>query len=476
MFCTECGTTIEDDARFCPECGAVTNADAESGGFCTGCGQPLEAGSEFCAHCGQPVDGALREEDRGRKAVPAAPVAERVREASETAPIAPAETVSEVVEGAPQTSAPRARQESAPLPDAAPRSAKLPIIIGAAIAVVAVIVCIIIVVVFAKPAPQPASSDDPSRAQEAEQPVVATPSDVEVDSVDLPNTFVTDYESVNLVSFPSFAIDYPDGWSIEDHYTVASAETCTISAGSSGLTVEFDCQGDPHELRYPPEVVAVEKVADSAFVPSFVQSNDYRDMGPMIVARIDCEQPDPMGTSTPMSCYAVVPQKALSDFGVIQLVGWKPGFEYGYSIAACSEIPDEGLSEAQTSEVIATLASFREISSEEAEQLLAAGGAQGDRLDADYVLPDSSTRLLSSAELQDMSNFELFVARNEIFARHGRTFQKQELKDHFGSKSWYHGTVSPEAFTDSMLSDVERKNIETIKAIEQSRDSQYLLP
>lgn len=326
-----------------------------------------------------------------------------------------------------------------------------------------------------KPSPQPVSDDGQSRVQETEQSAVATPSAKEIDSVDLPNTFVTDYEGVDPAPFPSFAIDYPDGWSVGDHYTAASAETCAISAGS-GPVVEFECQSDTHELRYPPEVVAVEKVADSAFVPGFAHRSDYRDRGSMMVARIDCEQADPMGSATPMSWYAVVPQKALSDFSAIQLVGWKPGFEYGCLIAACSEIPDEGLSEAQASEVIATLASFREISSEEAKQLLAAEGAQGSRLDADYVLPDSSTRLLSSAELQDMSNFELFVARNEIFARHGRTFQKQELKDHFGSKGWYHGTVSPEAFTDSMLSDVERKNNETIKAVEQSRDSQYLLP
>ncbi len=477
MFCTECGTTLEDDARFCPGCGAVVDADAEGGGFCTGCGQPLEAGSGFCAQCGQSVDGAMREESRERETVPVAPAAERAQGASGSEQAEVAETVNGYAEETQRAGGPCARQESAPVPGVArPGNPRLPIIIGASIAAVAIIVCIIIVVVLAKPAPQPESSADPFRVQEAEQPAAAAPPAKEVDSVELPDTLVTDYEVVNKVSFPSFAIDYPEGWSVESHATGASAETFALSAGPAGLVVEFDCQGNASKLRYAPEVVAVEKVADSAFMPAYVQGGDYRDMGPMMVAKVDCEQPDQKGSVAPLSCYAVVPQKALADPGVIQPVGWKPGFGYGYSIAVCSEIPDEGLSEAQASEVIATLASFREISSEEAERLLAAESAQGGHLDADYVLPDSSTRSLSSSELQDMSDYELFVARNEIFARHGRIFQKQELREHFGSKSWYHGTVSPEAFSDSMLSDMERKNIETIKAIEQSRNSQYLLP
>lgn len=37
-----------------------------------------------------------------------------------------------------------------------------------------------------------------------------------------------------------------------------------------------------------------------------------------------------------------------------------------------------------------------------------------------YVIPDSSSRYLSTSELQGYSDWQLYIARNEIYARHGR--------------------------------------------------------
>ena len=92
-----------------------------------------------------------------------------------------------------------------------------------------------------------------------------------------------------------------------------------------------------------------------------------------------------------------------------------------------------------------------------------------------YVLPDSSTRLYSADELSGLSDWELYVARNEIYARHGRMFQKQDLQDYFNSQSWYTPLYSPEEF-DSMglLSSTEQQNASTILSVEQSRGSSYI--
>ena len=71
--------------------------------------------------------------------------------------------------------------------------------------------------------------------------------------------------------------------------------------------------------------------------------------------------------------------------------------------------------------------------------------------------------------LQDLSildSYGLKITRNEIFARHGRMFDDQELQDYFNSKSWYRGTIRPEDFSESMLSETEKANIETIKKYE----------
>lgn len=48
---------------------------------------------------------------------------------------------------------------------------------------------------------------------------------------------------------------------------------------------------------------------------------------------------------------------------------------------------------------------------------------------SEYIIPDSSTRLLTAADLNGLSKNELRLARNEIFARYGRRFKDQELQE-----------------------------------------------
>lgn len=92
----------------------------------------------------------------------------------------------------------------------------------------------------------------------------------------------------------------------------------------------------------------------------------------------------------------------------------------------------------------------------------------------DYLLSDSSTRLYTRSELEPLSDYELYVARNEIFARHGRMFVNEDLQKHFDGKSWYSPQYAPEEFDRSMLSDIEKKNAELIQQIETERGSSYL--
>lgn len=97
----------------------------------------------------------------------------------------------------------------------------------------------------------------------------------------------------------------------------------------------------------------------------------------------------------------------------------------------------------------------------------------------DYIIADSNSRYLTESELNSMSTYDLYLARNEIFARHGRDFKKQELKDYFGAKSWYHVQYSPSEFdahTSTLLNDFERKNSELMLKIEKLRNSPYLAP
>ena len=95
----------------------------------------------------------------------------------------------------------------------------------------------------------------------------------------------------------------------------------------------------------------------------------------------------------------------------------------------------------------------------------------------DYVLPGSASKCYSRSELEKMSLWELYLARNEIFARHGLGFKNQDLTDYFATKRWYTQTYTPEEFdaiSSSQLNDYELKNVQTMYEIEQSRNSPYL--
>ena len=85
------------------------------------------------------------------------------------------------------------------------------------------------------------------------------------------------------------------------------------------------------------------------------------------------------------------------------------------------------------------------------------------------MLADSSTRLITASELDALTANQLWLARNEIYARHGRKFANTELQNYFNGKSWYNGTIAPENFDESVLSSIERQNVDAILAEEASR-------
>ncbi|PGL71471.1 YARHG domain-containing protein [Bacillus sp. AFS055030] len=80
----------------------------------------------------------------------------------------------------------------------------------------------------------------------------------------------------------------------------------------------------------------------------------------------------------------------------------------------------------------------------------------------DYVLPDSNSRKLTSADLNKLARNELRLARNEIFARHGLVFKSSDLTIYFSSKSWY----KPNPAYGGELNDIEKYNLNLIKSRE----------
>ena len=75
----------------------------------------------------------------------------------------------------------------------------------------------------------------------------------------------------------------------------------------------------------------------------------------------------------------------------------------------------------------------------------------------DYIIPKSSKRILTEKDLEGLSSEQLRLARNEIFARHGRIFGSSDLQEYFESKSWYKGTADSSEFQDSALGGREKE-------------------
>jgi hypothetical protein len=63
-----------------------------------------------------------------------------------------------------------------------------------------------------------------------------------------------------------------------------------------------------------------------------------------------------------------------------------------------------------------------------------------------YIIPDSHIRYLTEDDIRHLSTEQLRLARNEIFARHGRLFQDAALQAYFDARPWYDGYINPTVF------------------------------
>jgi len=81
--------------------------------------------------------------------------------------------------------------------------------------------------------------------------------------------------------------------------------------------------------------------------------------------------------------------------------------------------------------------------------------------DADgYVLKDSSTQLLSEQDIKGLSRFEMYIAVQEIYARHGKKFNDPVLYNHFSGQHWY--KPYNKVFSREELSEIENFNIKIL--------------
>ena len=79
---------------------------------------------------------------------------------------------------------------------------------------------------------------------------------------------------------------------------------------------------------------------------------------------------------------------------------------------------------------------------------------------------DFTQNSIKSSQIQSMELYDLKLLRGIVFGRHGRIFKDAEIKYFLESKSWYKPNAE---FTNSMLNDVERRNLDLIRITEASK-------
>ena len=85
----------------------------------------------------------------------------------------------------------------------------------------------------------------------------------------------------------------------------------------------------------------------------------------------------------------------------------------------------------------------------------------------EFVFSDSDVRKLTEEEIEDMLDesddpvWDIRIAINELYARHGRMFDSPEVREYFESLDWYEGSIEAEEFDkyqNEYLSEIEIYN------------------
>ena len=84
---------------------------------------------------------------------------------------------------------------------------------------------------------------------------------------------------------------------------------------------------------------------------------------------------------------------------------------------------------------------------------------------SEYIFPYANERLIARGEYESLDAATLRLAINEIYARHGRQYDTQDLNAYFSSKSWYRPQYSKSEFDkieSQVLNSYERENVKIL--------------
>lgn len=98
---------------------------------------------------------------------------------------------------------------------------------------------------------------------------------------------------------------------------------------------------------------------------------------------------------------------------------------------------------------------------EEPVQATKAQQSQSNGSDNSYIFSNSSSSYLSNSDVSALSDNNLTIALNEIYARRGRIFKDSALSSYFNSQAWYTPKYTQAEFDKNVtFNDYEQKNLQ----------------
>lgn len=187
----------------------------------------------------------------------------------------------------------------------------------------------------------------------------------------LDSTYETCWGEVNTITYPKFAFDYPSSWNVSKEVDPYS-EVVKISNGRGSIvtySLYIEIKGGEESIGGSMATmyrVEASKVADSSFIPGYVQDTDHSDLGKFAVAKLKetgelnmATDSDFTDTDGPVA-YAVIPESQLGVHeDVRQVYNQHFGFNYSGCVALIAENTEGKFSKEEEETVIDILKSFR---------------------------------------------------------------------------------------------------------------------
>ena len=88
----------------------------------------------------------------------------------------------------------------------------------------------------------------------------------------------------------------------------------------------------------------------------------------------------------------------------------------------------------------------------------------------DAMQINASSTLLTQEQVENLTKADIYVLRNSIYARHGYSFKKRQLRAFFDRQEWY---IPVHANIKSDLTEIEKKNIQLLLKYEEHAEEYY---